>query len=305
MPKRYLLLLIPVVLAILLFGPRMAAGPQRRTQAYFAIQRQWITHWPRQIGGLASQVLLASVSPMAPVWCQVEPKIRMRLNPGDLVSRAILDTGEWEPVSVGMVSEHLGAGATFIDVGAHIGYYSLKAAPIVSDAGHVIAIEPNPEIVRQLQANLAASGANVVAVAPVACSDTEGTLDLYAAPEANTGQSSLSKANASQMGATTHTYKVRARPLDDIIRESGVTRVDAIKIDVEGAEYLVLKGAQETLDRFHPMLLVEIVGHQLRAMGSSPTQVRELLRAHGYREGRHDELNVEFLPAAAVSANGH
>jgi hypothetical protein len=82
----------------------MVAGPERRTQAYFAIQRQWMAHWPEQIRGFASRVLLASLSPMAPVWCQVEPKIRMRLDPEDLVSRAILDTGEWEPVSVGMVS---------------------------------------------------------------------------------------------------------------------------------------------------------------------------------------------------------
>jgi hypothetical protein len=91
--------------------------------------------------------------------------------------------------------------------------------------------------------------------------------------------------------------------LDDIIRESGVSRVDVIKIDVEGAEYLVLKGAQETLARFHPMLLVEVVEPQLRAMGTSSGQLRELLRAHGYREGRHDDLNVEFLPTVSPLSN--
>lgn len=305
MPKRYLLLLIPAVLAIALFGPRMVAGPELRTQAYFAVQRQWMAHWPFQSGKYAPRILLSGVLPAVPVWYQVEPKIRMRLDPEDLVSRTILETGGWERVSFGMVSEHLGAGATFIDVGADIGYYSLKAAPMVGAAGHVIAIEPNPEAIGRLQVNVAASDAKVVAVAPVACSDTEGTLELYVAPDANTGETSLSKTNASQIGAIAHTYKVRARPLDDIVRESGVGRVDAIKIDVEGAEYLVLKGAQQTLDRFHPMLLVEIVEGQLRGMGTSSAQVRELLRAHGYREGRHDDLNVEFLPATAVSANGH
>jgi hypothetical protein len=141
-------------------------------------------------------------------------------------------------------------------------------------------------------------------VAPVACSDTEGTLELYVSPNPNVGETSLSKANASHAGAIAHTYKVRARPLDDIVRESGVTRVDAIKIDVEGAEYLVLKGAGQTLDRFHPMLLIEIVEDQLRGMGTSPAQVRELLKAHGYGESRHDQSNFEFLPVAALSANG-
>ena len=50
------------------------------------------------------------------------------------------------------------------------------------------------------------------------------------------------------------------------------------------------------------MLLVEIVEGQLREMGTSSAQVRELLRAHGYREGRHTQLNVEFLPPATTSA---
>lgn len=304
MPKRYLLLLIPIAIALVRFAPRMVAGPELRTQAYFAVQRQWMAHWPFQRGKYAPQLLLIGVLPMTPVWYQVEPRIKMRLDPEDMGARMILESGEYEPVSCGMVREHLGRGATFVDVGANMGYYSLKAATIVGAAGHVIAIEPNPQAIRRLQANIAASGADVVAVAPVACSDAEATLELYAAPEFNTGETSLSQANASQAGPITHSYKVRARPLDDIIRESGVARVDAIKIDVEGAEYLVLKGAQQTLDRFHPMVLVEIVEYQLRGMGTSSAQVRELLRAHGYREGRHDDLNVEFLPATAVSANG-
>jgi FkbM family methyltransferase len=304
MPKRYLLLLIPILFAIVLFVPRMVAGPEGRTQAYFAIQRQWIKHWPFQSGQRAPRALLNAVWPMAPVWYQLEPHIRMHLDPADLGPLIILETGEYEPVSVAMIAEHLGAGATLIDVGADIGYYSLKGATLVGPTGHVIAVEPNPEALQRMRVNLAASGANTVAVAPVACSDAEGTLDLYVAPYANTGETSLSKANASQDGAISHTYKVRVRPLDDIVRESGVTRVDAIKIDVEGAETLVLKGAVQTLDRYHPMLLIEIVERQLVAMGTSSAQLRELLRAHGYREGRHDDLNVEFLPAAAVSASG-
>lgn len=304
MPRRYLLLLIPVVVALVEFAPRIVAGPELRTQAYFAIQRQWASHWPLESGKHLPDLLLPSVVPFAPVWYEMEPHVKMRLDPEDLGPRWILQTGQYETASFDMVREHLSNGATFIDVGANFGIYSLKAAPVVGAAGHVIAVEPNPEAVRLLQANIAASEAHMVTVAPVACSDAESTLDLYVAPKANTGETSLSKTNAAQEGAISHSYKVRARPLDDIIRESGVTRVDAIKIDVEGAEYLVLKGAQQTLDRFHPMLLVEIVERQLRAMGTSSAQVKELLRAHGYREGRHDDLNVEFLPVTSLSASG-
>jgi FkbM family methyltransferase len=302
MRKLYLPLLIPVVGALVEFGPRMVVGPEVRTQAFFAFQRQWMAHWPFQSGKRLPQILLSSAMPIVPIWYEIEPHIKMRLDPADLGPRMILETGQYEEGSFNMLREHLSAGATLVDVGANFGIDSLKAAPIVGATGHVIAVEPNPEAVRLLQANIAASDASMVAVAPVACSDAEATLDLYVAPKANTGETSLSLVNATQEGKLAHTYKVRARPLDDIIRESGVTRVDAIKIDVEGAEYLVLKGSQQTLDRFRPMLLVEMVEKQLRAMGTSSAELRGLLRAHGYREGRHDDLNVEFLPTTSASA---
>jgi FkbM family methyltransferase len=263
-----------------------------------------MAHWPFQAGKYAPRVLLPAALPVIPVWYQVEPHIRMHLDPEDMVSRVILESGEWEPGSWKMMAEHLAPGATLVDVGAQIGYYSLKAAALVGSGGHVIAVEPNPDTIARLRANVAASGAGVVAVAPVACSDAEATLDLFAAPESNTGETSLSKANASQTGAVAHTYKVRARPLDDIVREAGLARVDVIKIDVEGAEYLVLKGAQQTLDRFHPMILVEIIDRQLQEMGASSAQLVALLEAHGYRAGRSDGDNVEFLPAIPISANG-
>ena len=294
MKKRYLWLLAPALLVCLRFGPKVFAGSETRTQAYFAVQRAWMAHWPLESGKYAPRLMLGSVLPVTPVWYQVEPEIRMRLDPEDFVSRTILETGEWEPTSWQAMRAHLSSGATFVDVGAQIGYYSLKAAPVVGPGGHVIAIEPNPETVAKLENNIRASGAKVISVAPVACSDSEATLELFAASAANTGETSLSKANASQSGAAIHSYKVRARPLDDIVRESGVSRVDVVKIDVEGAEYLVLKGSQATLARYHPMVLMEILDHQLRQMGSSAAQVRDFLREQGYTERRSVGDNVEF-----------
>ena len=302
MRKRYLVLLIPVLVAILYFVPRRVAGPAARTNAYFAMQRQWMAHWPFESGKYAPRVLAPALLPMIPVWYEVEPGIRMLLDPEDMVSRSILESGEWEAASWQMMREHLSAGGTFVDVGAQIGYYTLKAAPVVGARGHVIAVEPNPETLRRLQTNLDASEAKMVTVAPVACSDAEAVLELYAGPASNTGETSLSKANASQAGVVANTYKVRARPLDDIVREAGVAHVDVIKIDVEGAEYMVLQGALQTLDRDHPMLLLELIDRQLQSLGSSVAQVTELLKAHGYKVGRRDGDNVEFVSAAAGKA---
>ena len=298
MSKRLFLPFVPGSILLVLGLATAIAGPAARTQTYYALQREWYRYWPLQHGAALPRLIQPTFEPFTPVWVQVEPNIKMLLDPQDYVSRQILETGQWERDSWHVVEQHLQRGATFVDIGAHIGYYSLKAAPVVGPSGRVLAIEPNPETVRKLRDNIQASGARSITVEPVACADTEGTLELFAAPEANTGETSLSRANASESGTAVTSYRVRARPLDDIIRDTGVSRVDAIKIDVEGAELLVLKGARETIARFHPMILVEIVDHKLRGMGTSADELTGFLRSEGYTaQGKFLE-NVEFVASA-------
>ena len=297
MRVRLLLPLLPGVLGLGIGVVGAIAGPAQRTATLFAIERGWAAHWPLQYGKSAPDALSRLFQPLVPVWLDVEPHVRMRLDPYDLIPNTILSTGTWEPESWRAIREHLHPGDTFVDVGAHIGIYSLRAAPVVGPGGHVIAVEPNPETVRALQANIDASGAGaVISVQPVACSDTEGTLKIFAAPRNNTGESSLSQANASQIGQAT-AYSARTLPLDVILRNTGVSRVDAIKIDVEGAEYLVLKGAAETLKRHHPFLIVELSEVQLRTMGTSSAEITSLLQSYGYQRSHgYDVANVEFSP---------
>lgn len=282
------------ILAAGLVAVVMIVNPAVRTKGYFAVERQWTAHWPFPRGGSLPKHLKWLVQPTEPAWVQVEPGVTMLLDPEDYVSHAILTTGAWEAESWNAMRQHLSAGAVFVDVGAHIGYYSLKAANVVGAGGRVIAVEPNPPTVRELEDNIRASGATVINVQPVACSDAETTLDLYASPRVNTGQTSLSKANASQGGQAVNTYHVRARPLDDIVKDTGVTRVDVVKIDVEGAEMLVLKGSTATLARYHPVLVVELIDPQLRSMGTSEAEVRAWLRAHDYAARATYQDNVEF-----------
>ena len=75
----------------------------------------------------------------------------------------------------------------------------------------------------------------MVKVVAVACSDSDTSLELFSAARANTGASSFSRGNASNAEVPSGTFRVRARPLDDIVAENEVSRVDTIKIDVEGA----------------------------------------------------------------------
>jgi FkbM family methyltransferase len=299
MTKLLLLPLLPGILALTAGVTAKVAGPAARTQAFYGLEREWSAHWPLEAGKALPERWARHFEPFVPVWMHVEPGVTMLLDPYDMVSGVILQTGTWEPESWRAIAEHLHPGDTFVDIGAHIGYYSLKAAPVVGPGGHVIAVEPNPETVHRLRDNIRASRANgVVSVQPVACSDTEATLELFGAPEHNTGETSLSRRNASQAGQVVASYRVRARPLDDILKESGVARVDAVKIDVEGAEYLVLKGAAETLDRYHPLVIVELVESQLQAMGTSTAQIVALLHSHGYAQRHSYGDNFEFAATA-------
>lgn len=291
-----------LALTILVFA--LAASPLIRNAAYFTVERAWHTY---SGGGRALPIAVAQIlRPSVPIWVQVEPHLTMLLDRNDYVDRTILVAGVWEPETWHSLSEHIQSGAVFVDVGAHIGYYSLKAAKVVGPGGRVLAIEPNPETVRRLRGNIQASGAPAITVVPVACSDSDGTLELFAAAGGNTSASSLSKENASNSGPVTTSFHVQARRLDAIIEESGVTRVDVIKIDVEGAELTVLKGAQETLDRYHPVVTVELIESQLKSMGTSSAEVARFFKGHGYT-ARHsygvEFNNTEFVFTPGVAAN--
>ena len=230
---------------------------------------------------------LVRIGILHPVRVQVERGFSLLLDPRDLVPVTILRTRQWQPEVWNAVSPVLPNGAVFFDVGAHIGYFSMKAAVQVGKSGRVVAFEPNPEILKLLRDNVAANHFENVVVEPIACTDRDQTLTLYAAPLLNTGASSLAKQNAEiSADQAPHAYSVRGRPIDDVVRELGLTRLDAIKIDVEGAEVLVLRGAINTLQRFHPKLAVEVVPRQLASFETTADDLRNLLDSAGYNLSR-------------------
>jgi FkbM family methyltransferase len=293
--------------AILTGLTALLATPAQRAAGFARIDTAWTNAWPFNRGAHIPKrflPLLGRLGLVRPVRVQVEPKVSLVLDPLDWTAKEILMTGTYEPGTWRIIEEHLPRGGAFIDVGAHIGYYSLKAARQVGESGRVIAIEPNPLTVEQLRENVRASGASEVAVQEIACSDRESVLELFASPRNFTGKSSLSRANAAGWPAvgTPVPYRVRARPLDAVSAEMNLKRVDVIKVDVEGAELLVLKGARETLARFRPVLVVEIIDSQLKQMGTSAAELAQFLTGAGYAPGRAAEQNREWLPPGKAPA---
>ena len=216
-------------------------------------------------------------------FVEVEPGAVFYLDPSDLVAQTILTQGAWQPEVFQALSGALPQGGVFLDVGAHIGYFSVKSALRVGKAGRVVAFEPNPDTVRKLRASIAVSNLDNVVVEPIACTDRDQTFTLYASSPLHTARSSLARENAEvSFAGAPGEFRVRGRPVDDVVRELGLTRVDAMKVDVEGAELAVLKGSQETLKRFHPKLVVEVRAPKLKPFGVTPEDVFGFLKQIGY-----------------------
>ena len=140
------------------------------------------------------------------------------------------------------------SGETAIDIGAHIGSYTLRLA---RGFRHVIAFEPNPFTCHILRLNLQLNKIRNVRVEETALSDTNGVSPLYL-QRTTGGNGSL---NPHHYGFKYDTLvQVKVRRLDDF----EIPELDLLKIDAEGNELRILKGASHTLDRTRPILAVEV-----------------------------------------------
>lgn len=159
------------------------------------------------------------------------------------------------------------AGDTVVDVGAHIGVFSVRAARL-SAGGRLVAVEPAPANLKFLRRNLMRNGAKAEIVA-CATSDKEGEAELR-----YPGDSALFTLDAAAPAA--YSVKVRVRTLDSILRELGVAHVDLLKIDNEWSEHATLLGARETL-KGAAQIVIEI-GRR----GKEPARTIRLLEDSGF-----------------------
>ena len=233
-------------------------------------------------------------------WFEFQPGLWMKLNVGDMIQETILLEGVWDPALTAMIQSTLKPGDVFLDVGAHAGYCTLLAAKQVGPTGVVLACEPNPASVRQLEANIERSRLGNVIVESTAIGDSTDPVTLFLNAESNSGMASLSKANVS--GNTG--LSVQCAPLDELVRKHGIERADLVKIDVEGAEMLVLRGMKDILRRLRPTVVLELEPHLLSSFGVTVSDVTQFLEDVDYSVsslGMHS--NFIGRPKAAALSN--
>ncbi|MFD9702547.1 FkbM family methyltransferase [Lentzea sp. NPDC059081] len=221
----------------------------------------------------ALDVLLPATS-LPAVTAELAPGVSIELDPGGAMARASLIAAGYEHREAEVLAGATRPGGVFVDVGANIGWFSLLLGLHRPDA-EVWAFEPLPVTSRRLADNVRRARCPNVRVIRAAAGRAAGSAGFVLTDDdAFAHQVSRSEGSPGRSPAV-HTCEVTT--VDERWHEAGRPRVDAMKVDVEGAETEVLAGADEVLHRDRPLLMVET------PTAESVLAVREALAPQGYR----------------------
>ncbi|MEX0740251.1 MAG: FkbM family methyltransferase [Pseudohongiella sp.] len=196
-----------------------------------------------------------------------------------------------------LLREHLPANGVFLDIGANIGLYTLTAMQVVGAGGRILAFEPNPATRQRLLFNIDANKSDTTEAAlsvmdiGIADIDSQFVLQL---DSSNLGASSISDSNRSRLAQADPRRTdvvIQCRPLLGVLQDNQISRIDVLKIDIEGAEDKAmapyLRGAPE--DLLAKLVIIENSPHLWQE------DVFALLNQRGYQRILHNRMNSVFL----------
>jgi FkbM family methyltransferase len=212
---------------------------------------------------------------------------KMRIEPfANLAEKRVLFTPQYfDPVERDLLRRVLPGDGVFVDIGANVGAYSFFAASCMSSVAKILAIEPQPGVYQRLCDNIAYNPGVPIEAIELAVADLDGPIQLFVDRE-NAGETSMRR-----IGSETHPQsmiEVQAKPLADILGERDLPRVDALKIDIEGAEDLALVPFfRDAPEKLWPRLMI---------IENSPeswqTNCITLAKSKGYQVIAETRLNI-------------
>jgi FkbM family methyltransferase len=213
---------------------------------------------------------------------------KMRLYPyNNVCEKRILFTPQYfDPSERDLLQSRITEDFVFVDIGANIGGYTLFVAAHAGPRARILAIEPQPEIFERLLYNIQQNRFANMKALDCAVADVDGEITLFL-HGANRGETSMRIINSD---AVTARIRVPAKSLKSIVLQENFTRIDAIKLDVEGAEDVILEPfLQEVAPALWPKLILMEYSH-----GPWAVDLEAALVERGYREVLRTRSNVAY-----------
>ena len=239
-------------------------------------------HWVKRVPWVPFPVRL----PFGGWWLAADDGV------GHHILSADYEAAEWRFVAV-----FLQPGMTVLDVGAHHGFYSVLASKRVGSTGQVVAFEPSPRERKKLRWHLRLNRCKNVQLERFALGNQAGEAEMFLVEGKETGCNSL---RPPQVSEPTRVVSVPLTTLDTYLCQQGIQRVDFLKLDVEGAELSVLKGAMELLLRHpRPVILAEVQDIRTKPWGYPAKEIVRCLCDIGFLwfapclEGHLEEIDME------------
>lgn len=233
--------------------------------------------------------------------------LTLKLRLGDILFGGFLHLGESNPTEMHVLRKILSPKDIVFDVGANLGWYGLNAAQVVGSRGQVYAFEPNPDFANWASENCRLNHLTNVKIEKIALADKTSRLEFYIGD--NFG--SLVKRVARLGSQKIKRINVPVTTIDAYVKSQNIKKISLIKIDAEGKDFEVLRGAIKTLRQYHPYLIVEVFGLSWDTDVSRDKKILAYLAKLGYRayafvqgglrrfnpeEGQPQIINLFFAP---------
>ncbi len=175
------------------------------------------------------------------------------------------------------------------DVGANLGETTLNFAKLIGSKGKVYSFEPDPINYKALQTNLKLNNFNNISLNLIGLGNTKGKFKIHTLDESNKGMNRIVLTPESNG----EYREIEVTTIDTYTKDNNITKLDLIKIDVEGFEFNVLKGATNSLKMFSPKLFIELDDQNLRDQKSNAQELVSFLMGYGY-EIKNAETNQKI-----------
>lgn len=199
------------------------------------------------------------------------------LNTSGCVDKCILERGIFEPAATQIVKQYVKKGDVVLDVGANIGYYTVMLSKLVGNEGRVIAFEPTRHFGNVLKANIEANQLTNISIIDYGLSNRNCDVDI------DIGISSATIHSSNYYDSIINHERISMKTLDNFVSEHNISRIDFIKIDVDGHEPYVFDGAWAVLETFDPLILFEVSHLHYMKAGINVCEFYKKLKEEGYR----------------------